>query len=1785
MVTISGGSRVGTLIDRAAVLSICSIFIMNSGWNDPFSIFGSRSFCTAFTWKDGPLNLVANPGFEDGTENWTLGVYPSGSDGYFSIERGGPSEDHLLMDHGNGTWQACSQIVGPLRPGGVYRFSALFKTTQTHYGYINLHDRDWNGADGRKGKSFTTTLQGSGGWSRIDRWARIPLVDDTGNSTGDDRWSVILYSHHPVDDPSPVSYDDVELIEFDHSTLPSNYTGIEERLDWRIQCEKYTDGYPLAPRDPDMINRRSGVGISGENALVITGNRTVRNILSCTLPVKPETKYRLSARLRIENRTAYNYLDLDYPESMTAIREDIHTTVMYTRGIWSGLYSLSFKDSEGGDVSMLNPSSIDHPYISNSDVDWFDEGCFIQTTKLSYAITITMKLEGFDGSLLIDGIRLEEVWSFIDDRYLHIPINSEYQGMRIEEFSPDPLFVRTNAATYTFGSDQISLRKDGAEVGRMIFPSGVLSGLEATLEPGIVVLENGMITISIGADSSAIFKARTDMELTVEGPRPKYYSFEAGVIFSTDHSKGMLFAPIHPENVLRSMPYEYQSTCDYIYHDQQFEEEGLKNWEVLSNFSRDLWRISYSFERGGGFLTSVFPPKDFNGSKLHKEKVATAGIDLNLYPEADHSYYVQKFKERNNIILLWLNGYAASTNDRDPPEYYYLDQDHLPVSPDHPGAKAVPFAPIDLAGPYDVAQKRSMERLVEEAHRQGCKVIVYMTPRFYYTSDVDVFLNDLERNLEEFGLDGVYYDGYFSSDPLRNIELVRRTRDILGDRFYLQHNSWTDTVIRRSDHFRVPFYEAYADRLWVGEGVKKVDEETFRLNYCGMNVSNTASTLLSELRPVDYSLSKEESQDLAIPIGEQRDLQLKYLGEYRLPAFGYEGYALDKRFLTTRYFDASEYRSKEYALGRGITSGDGVRDICEDIYTSPADCAPVKEGANLEREGDLFTCNTDLSVAQWIVDGDPLYDLHLTFDGRMAKDDSDHRMSPSQDIAYYPEYTPPEPKRLDGRKVFEFRDGRKLFSPCDPSLDYTNRDLSCFAVIKRNDTSTGKQVLFSLNGADNFYMGIEDSKFTAYVRDGDLVYGTEEVVEGGYWGDCLRMQSNDADWQATYQRIGRLIPGNEYDLSAMFKSGPSHQAYINLFTQDWLDAQGKKVGKSFVPPLKYGNGEWTPINMGLTLPMTMDNGASSAGCEWAVILYGHAPAGDGGPILYDNVSLWDGSNELVLNGGFDSGLDHWTHWSYIAEEMISATSDILDGEWSTLGVVYDRPDLTLYVNGIAETVIRINISDFPRFGNYAIGALDKKDRASTFNGYIDDLFVSGRALSQQQVVQYHETKHEVLSIEGDEVRCIVTDGEGFFTANEFPRIDKVDDVQIDEDTYLSIEFEASDPNGDELVWSIDSDADWIHVIPGIPAVNGTPSNDDVGSWAVNVSVRDGHGGHDEMSFMVHVLNVNDPPTIITDDVEVGFEDRYYEVRYEAVDIDPTMDDLSWNLASNCSFLSIETGSGRLYGTPGHEDIGTHWVNISVSDGRGGSDFSNFTMTVIGTNNPPYVMDPPDLIEMDEDTFIWIDIGDWFSDPDGDRLHYTLVSGENITIIRSTATMIQIRPRSDWSGIERVAVIAEDRYGQASHEMKVRVRPVNDPPGDVTISIEDRTYYENGSQPAFGSAYDPDLEYGDILNFTWHSNISGHIGSGSWIDLSLGSGSHNVTLTVTDSEGEMASSWIHIVIVSKDAPDEDPQETNGIPQKSDPKWIPLTAFIALISISILVLLLARIRRRMIDPDEE
>jgi hypothetical protein len=192
-----------------------------------------------------------------------------------------------------------------------------------------------------------------------------------------------------------------------------------------------------------------------------------------------------------------------------------------------------------------------------------------------------------------------------------------------------------------------------------------------------------------------------------------------------------------------------------------------------------------------------------------------------------------------------------------------------------------------------------------------------------------------------------------------------------------------------------------------------------------------------------------------------------------------------------------------------------------------------------------------------------------------------------------------------------------------------------------------------------------------------------------------------------------------------------------------------------------------------------------------------------------------------------------------------------------------------------------------------------------------------------------------------------------------------------EDSLLINDFNCDDDSQGNIIYTLITNATWLSIVPSEGTLSGTPSNADVGWVWTNVSVTDGNGGMDFINYTITIFNINDPPVITTPDIVMALQDTYYSVDYEATDIDPTQDVLTWSMQTNASWLSLDPQTGLLNGTPTNSDIGSYWVNIMVNDGNGEWDSSNFTLTVTDTNDPP-VITTPDFPFALEDVYYEVD---------------------------------------------------------------------------------------------------------------------------------------------------------------------------------------------------------------------
>ena len=406
----------------------------------------------------------------------------------------------------------------------------------------------------------------------------------------------------------------------------------------------------------------------------------------------------------------------------------------------------------------------------------------------------------------------------------------------------------------------------------------------------------------------------------------------------------------------------------------------------------------------------------------------------------------------------------------------------------------------------------------------------------------------------------------------------------------------------------------------------------------------------------------------------------------------------------------------------------------------------------------------------------------------------------------------------------------------------------------------------------------------------------------------------------------------------------------------------------------------------------------------------------------------------------------------IGESVVNATVDEVQS-WHHYAMTYNGTNLTIYINGLEVNsadigaVLGTNTNDLT-IGDPFVGFPGMVDEVKIYNismngseiwsnymaTFVPPVIITQDRRTAVEDVQYHvDYDYEHPNHKAGNWSCMtiapflsfdnatgilmgtpvnsdvglywvnITCGDGsrssshnftltVLNANDAPVISAEVDIDVFDGMTYRVDFNAMDidPTFDTLTWNMTTNASWLSSNASTGIVIGTPSNGDLGMYWVNVSVTDGHDGHDWLNYTLTVININDAPMITTLDNTTATEDRYYFVDYDAVDADPTKDTLEWSLYTDAAWLEINASTGVLNGTPTNADVGLYWVMIKVEDGQGGSVTRVFLLNVENINDAP-VIRTIDAVQAMEDEFysIYYEADD--IDLTGDTLNWSLTT--------------------------------------------------------------------------------------------------------------------------------------------------------------------------------------------------
>ncbi len=154
------------------------------------------------------------------------------------------------------------------------------------------------------------------------------------------------------------------------------------------------------------------------------------------------------------------------------------------------------------------------------------------------------------------------------------------------------------------------------------------------------------------------------------------------------------------------------------------------------------------------------------------------------------------------------------------------------------------------------------------------------------------------------------------------------------------------------------------------------------------------------------------------------------------------------------------------------------------------------------------------------------------------------------------------------------------------------------------------------------------------------------------------------------------------------------------------------------------------------------------------------------------------------------------------------------------------------------------------------------------------------------------------------------------------------------------------------------------------------------------------------------------------------------------------------------------------------------------------------------------------------------------------------------------------------------------------DFRVMVENVNDPMNvpRITEPAPGTTVFVDTTFNLEGDCVDPDCQFGQVLTFTWTSNVSGLLGTGASLTVSLpDAGAHTITLTVSDGEFEKSSS-VEVLVRARDV---EPPPDDG--DDDDGGGMSTTTLLAVVIVVVLVIfgvvfLMMRRGRRTPEPEE-
>jgi hypothetical protein len=322
-----------------------------------------------------------------------------------------------------------------------------------------------------------------------------------------------------------------------------------------------------------------------------------------------------------------------------------------------------------------------------------------------------------------------------------------------------------------------------------------------------------------------------------------------------------------------------------------------------------------------------------------------------------------------------------------------------------------------------------------------------------------------------------------------------------------------------------------------------------------------------------------------------------------------------------------------------------------------------------------------------------------------------------------------------------------------------------------------------------------------------------------------------------------------------------------------------------------------------------------------------------------------------------------------------------------------------------------------------------------------------------------------------------------------PVLNPIGNRMIQENATLAFNVTATDPDNDELTYSVNGLPAEAEFSNSTGAFLWTPGFDQAGEYTLVFTVTDGVYTVSEQ-IVIQVDDVNQPPKLVVPDYTIG--DEGSQIAFNISAMDPDGDAVTYSCDNLPRGASLDSTDGEFVGTPDYDQAGDYSLMFIASDGKSSAS-KVAEITVRNVNRPPVVERLTD-IAVDEGDPIAFSVNG--TDPDNDIL---IISAQNLpdgAIFDSVNRSFTWTPAENQAGIYYITIEISDGI--------LKTESI------LTITVNDGIRQQPES-----SSFEYTVNEGEILEFSMAMPDSNGAGTGYSSDyLPTGSSFSTTTGTFT-----------------------------------------------------------------------